>query len=439
MAQGRIGLKVQGRKTVVEDIQVGALHERAGDGQALALTTREVRTALGHRGIEPLGLFEHKRTLSNFQRMEHIRLGRVLVAKAQIARHGAREQPCLLRHVGDAPADLVLRKLAQIDAVQTNGTPRGIMEAQQQLCHRGLAGAGRTHNCRGLSAAAGKVQIAQCVLVGIVKAERHMVEHGNGIRIDLGGRYPVTQCTVAVHDTRLNLQHLLCAVQTCGGTRKRQHHHLGHHHKEQDQKRVLQHRRDTRDLHGVGAHPVAANPQHRHLGDVHQKEAGAVETHKQMVDLDGVGRVIAKHLVQALLLVTLLVKRSNDAHAHDVLAQHHVHAIDKALQAHKDRRRVGNRKDRRHQHDRHDYAQKRAHGRVNTPSKDDARHGQERHGQHQLNGLQNRLLDHVDVVERARDHRSRTKLLKIAGRQLERLVVDSVADVASDVGRQARR
>lgn len=41
----------------------------------------------------------------------------------------------------------------------------------------------------------------------------------------------------------------------------------------------------------------AANPQHRHLGDVHQKEAGAVEAHKQVVDLDGVGRVIAKHLV----------------------------------------------------------------------------------------------------------------------------------------------
>ena len=158
-----------------------------------------------------------------------------------------------------------------------------------------------------------------------------------------------------------------------------------------------------------------------------------------MVNLDGVGRVIAKHLVQALLLVTLLVKRSNDAHAHDVLAQYHVHAVDEALQAHKDRRRVGNRKDRRHQHDRHDHTQKRAHGRVDTPSKDDARHSQKRHRQHQLDRLQNRLLDHVDVVERARDHRARAKLLKIAGRQLERLVVDSVADVASDVGRQAGR
>ena len=63
-----------------------------------------------------------------------------------------------------------------------------------------------------------------------------------------------------------------------------------------------------RDLHGVGAHAVAAHPQHRHLGDVHQKEAGAVETHKQVVDLDGIGRVIAKHLVQALLLVALLVE-----------------------------------------------------------------------------------------------------------------------------------
>ena len=50
-----------------------------------------------------------------------------------------------------------------------------------------------------------------------------------------------------------------------------------------------------------------------------------------MVDFDGVGGVIAKHLVQALLLVALLVKRTDDAHAHNILAQHHVHAVDKAL------------------------------------------------------------------------------------------------------------
>ena len=158
-----------------------------------------------------------------------------------------------------------------------------------------------------------------------------------------------------------------------------------------------------------------------------------------MVDFDGVGGVVAKHLVQAPLLVTLLVKRTDDAHAHDVFAQHHVHAVDKALQAHKDRSRVGNRKDRRHQHNRNDYAQKRAHGGIDKPGEDDARHSQKRHGQHQLNRLQNRLLNHVDVVERARDHRSGAKALKIAGRELERFVVHGIADIASHVGGQARR
>ena len=149
----------------------------------------------------------------------------------------------------------------------------------------------------------------------------------------------------------------------------------------------------------MGAHAVAAHPQHRHLGDVHQKEAGAVETHKQVVDLDGVGRVIAKHLVQALLLVALLVKCADNAHAHDIFAQHHVHTVDKALQAHKDRRGVGHGKDRRHQHDRNDHAQQRAHGRIDKPGKNDARHGQERYRQHQLNRLKDSLLNHVDVVE----------------------------------------
>ena len=106
------------------------LHERTGDGQTLALAARKVRTALHHRGIEPLRLIEHKGALGNLQRMKHVRLGRVLVAKAQIACHGTREQPRLLRHIGNAPANLTLRKLAQIDAVQANDALGGIVEAQ---------------------------------------------------------------------------------------------------------------------------------------------------------------------------------------------------------------------------------------------------------------------------------------------------------------------
>ena len=266
-----------------------------------------------------------------------------------------------------------------------------------------------------------------------------MVEHGNRVGTICGLRRPVAQRCLAVHDARLDFEHLLRAVEARRSARKRQNHHLRHHHKEQDQDRVFQHGRDAADLHGVDARAVAAHPQHRHLGDIHQKEAGTVETHKQVVDLDGVGRVIAKHLVQALLLVALLVKCADDAHAHDVLAQHHVHAVDKALQAHKDRRGVSHRKDRRHQHDRNDHTQQRAHGRIDKPGKDDARHGQERYRQHQLNRLKDSLLNHVDVVERARDHRTRAKALKVAGGQLERLVVHGIADIAGHVGGQARR
>ena len=51
MAQGGIGLKVQSRKTVVEDIQVGALHERASNGQALALAA-EAKQGFGIRARE---------------------------------------------------------------------------------------------------------------------------------------------------------------------------------------------------------------------------------------------------------------------------------------------------------------------------------------------------------------------------------------------------
>ena len=205
--------------------------------------------------------------------MKHVRLGRVLVAKAQIACHGAREQPRLLRHIGGVPANLTLRKLAQVHTIQANGALGGIVEAQQKLCHRRFARACRANDCSRLTATAGKAQVAQGVLVGIVKAKRHVVEHGHRIGFVLGLARPVIQRALAIDDARLNLQHLLRTVQARGSTRKRQHHHLGHHHKEQDQNCILQHRRDTRNLHGVGAYAVAAHPQHRHLGDVHQKEA----------------------------------------------------------------------------------------------------------------------------------------------------------------------
>lgn len=112
------------------------LHECAGDRQALALTAREARAALGYRSIEPLGLIEHKGALGNLQRMEHVGISRALVAKAQVARHRAREQPRLLRHVSDMPANLTLRKVAQVNAVQANGALRGIVEAKQKLGHR---------------------------------------------------------------------------------------------------------------------------------------------------------------------------------------------------------------------------------------------------------------------------------------------------------------
>ena len=41
------------------------LHERTGDRQALTLTAREVRTALGYRRIESLRLVEYKVALGN--------------------------------------------------------------------------------------------------------------------------------------------------------------------------------------------------------------------------------------------------------------------------------------------------------------------------------------------------------------------------------------
>lgn len=53
----RLGLRVDGRRGLVEDENRRLLHEGAGNGQALALPAAELLTAISHYGIESVTVF----------------------------------------------------------------------------------------------------------------------------------------------------------------------------------------------------------------------------------------------------------------------------------------------------------------------------------------------------------------------------------------------
>ena len=75
---------------------------------------------------------------------------------------------------------------------------------------------------------------------------------------------------------------------------------------------------------------------------------------------------------------------------------------------------------------------------VDPKSKDDTDDGEHRHRQHQLAGHDNRLLNHVDIAQRARNHGTGSKAFEIARRKLQGLTIDRAADVAGNPRGQAR-
>ena len=241
---------------------------------------------------------------------------------------------------------------------------------------------------------------------------------------------------LAVADARLLLDDRAHAADADDRTRHHQGHELCHHDVEEDQDRILDQRGDVADLHRVHADAVAARPDDQHDRDVHQEEREAVESGEQVVDADRVVRVVGERLVEALDFMAVAAERADDAHAGDVLAQHHVHAVDVALQLLEDARRLPN-DQRRQDHDDHDDGEHDpAHLHVEHERQRDAHHAHDRHRQQDLQTHHQRLLDDVDVVEGAGDHRAGAELLEVAVREGQRGVVDRVADVAPDVGAQ---
>ena len=87
-----IGLVVERRKTVVEQQRPSIDRKGAGDGQALALAARYVRTALGNLSLEPLFFrFDELARLRNIYCLANALIRKVILAVTDVGPDGARE------------------------------------------------------------------------------------------------------------------------------------------------------------------------------------------------------------------------------------------------------------------------------------------------------------------------------------------------------------
>ena len=90
-AQPRVGREVERGERVVEEVDVGSLDERSGDGEPLTLTTGHVGPALGDRRVETVGhRLDEVTRLRDLECLPELVVGRVGVAVPQVARRPCR-------------------------------------------------------------------------------------------------------------------------------------------------------------------------------------------------------------------------------------------------------------------------------------------------------------------------------------------------------------
>src|SRR6478609_5681067 len=87
------GGEVERGEGVVEQVDVGPLHERARDGESLTLATRDVRAALRDRRVEPTGhRGDEVARLRDLECLPQLVVGCFFPPEPEIARDRAREE-----------------------------------------------------------------------------------------------------------------------------------------------------------------------------------------------------------------------------------------------------------------------------------------------------------------------------------------------------------
>ena len=153
LPQPGVGRQVERRERVVEDEDVGLVHDRPRDREPLALAARDVRAALRDARVElALHLLDEVAALRDLERLPELVVGRLLAPEAQVRRDGAGEQERTLRHEADALPEVVEVGLAHVDAADLDRAAGHVEQARDERDERRLARAGRADDRDGLAA-----------------------------------------------------------------------------------------------------------------------------------------------------------------------------------------------------------------------------------------------------------------------------------------------
>ena len=256
----RIGLEVERREAVVEDVDLGTLDERAGDGEALALAARQVRSALGHRRLEP----------SVHARARRPRPGRCAgrshssssVASALPKRRLlAIVPPNRNAFCGMSPmrAHTSSRRASRTSTPSIVELPGGhVVEARDEVDERGLATPRAADDGGGPARLDDQRDVAQDRILGARVAELDVTEL-RASRSPGGGASGVSGSPI---DGSVRRTSWIRPDETIAPRDHDEHEH-GHHHGEQDLHDVLQERDEVADRHLAAVHADGAEPQDR--------------------------------------------------------------------------------------------------------------------------------------------------------------------------------
>ena len=128
----------------VEQQQRRVLQHRAGDADALALTARKAHAALAQKGLITLRQCgDEVVRIGSARSGDDLVVARIRAAVAYVFHRVGREDHAVLRHDAHARAQRVQCQRADRHAVEQHLAVGRVVEAQQQLQHRALAGAAR--------------------------------------------------------------------------------------------------------------------------------------------------------------------------------------------------------------------------------------------------------------------------------------------------------
>ena len=325
-----------------------------------------------------------------------------------------------------------LGHLPDVGAAQLDGSGGHVVEPENQGGHGGLARTGAADDGGGLPPAADEIQVAQGVLLRVLKTEGYVPESEH---LGVGGiRFGIF--FHQVHNLRAVVQHqpdALAALQSAG---QGEDHHLGHHQEEEHHHGVLNDGGDVADLEITRADVRAAEPVDHDHKEVDTEEGETVQIGEEAVGLDGGGGVIGEGGRHPLLFPRLVVKRPHDPHTGEVFQEDRAHAVEQLLERSEERRGAAHDGPGQQEHHDHHAQQDQTQLRIQPEGQRQRQQADKGDGDDHLNGAGEGKLDGGDIGDGAGGDGGGAEVPEVIDGELEGLGINGLPHVLADPGRE---